>query len=204
MPRRIAKRGKGRTLAVALFAMALTLACLAILAGPGNPGFPRRLESVQELSQQEVLERIERLVEMGDASIDQLVPLLGDDRPAVSDGALAAISGRLDRWQLLGDQEAFRRIAKLAAGLADQAVTWDDAGRERAARLASRLLPWPVDADPARSRQFVEHCQGVLQLARSKPADSAGVSSVRLEVDSLPPGLTTPASLPRRPVPAEP
>ncbi len=106
----------------------------------------RRLQlRLQQTPDAQVPELLARIAELDDAGLPRITAALGDDRPAIALAASDLLDRRLDRWTMLSVDESTPHLDQLAKSLAALAPSLGANGRARAARIAERILLWPVD-----------------------------------------------------------
>ncbi len=138
----------------------------------------RRLQlRLQQTPDAQVPELLARIAELDDAGLPRITAALGDDRPAIALAASDLLDRRLDRWTMLSVDESTPHLDQLAKSLAALAPSLGPNGRARAARIAERILLWPVDRNLINGAELVANCQQVLDSNRSS------IATGRLEHD---------------------
>jgi hypothetical protein len=111
-------------------------------------------------------EQLQHLAAFGEEGIPHLVRALKHDRPQIASEARSVLSEELDRWQLLDQKAASRRLALLSEHLAIGIEACSPPTRGLASDLATRILLWPVDAASIDQQQLIAHCERVLVSVR--------------------------------------
>lgn len=153
---------------VAAFA-AIALAA-ALLAAPWTPGLrPRDLllakwrQEIESAADEQAPLLLSRIGALGDVGLPILVDAVGNPRDAVSRAAEQEIFRKLDLWRWEQAAESSPKIALLADELSRRATVWPPSRQAAAARLAERLLTWPVDNGVVDESQLIANCERVLR-----------------------------------------
>jgi hypothetical protein len=180
---------------------AVGLAALAMgLRGPytelAAAHWRSRLRDVPDSGAEPLLRQVAAL---GEPGIPVLVEALGSQREAVARAAGEVLFEELRRWQDLSPPEASSRLTILAEALAARVEHFGPTAQSDAARLATRILVWPIEPEGDRRTRVIASCDAVLrtisrarrQLAEGLPPAPGGTvpSSTEAATDrSLPLG----------------
>lgn len=106
---------------------------------------------------------VERMSELGDASLPHLVELLDDDRPAVRSAAREVIRGKVAQWSAAGSTDSDRQAALLAQSLASAVTPRDVHSRVFVKLTALKLLRWNMTSETVDQVAFLACCSEVLE-----------------------------------------
>lgn len=129
-------------------------------------------------------EKLQQIAAFGDDGIPYLVRAIKQGPPPLASDARGILTAELDRWQLLTQAQASRRLAALACALAKDIEQCDDNTRRVCGDFATRVLLWPVDARAIDQSQLITDCEHVLLSVRRPlpseltPAQLAGAAVV--------------------------
>jgi hypothetical protein len=121
-----------------------------------------QIETMPENGADDVLARVAAL---GDSGLDVVVEALGSPRGPIADASLSVLLERLAGWQESPTAESCRLQARLARSLAERIGDFEPKGRERAARLAARILLWLPPEKAIDRATVIADCGRVLRAA---------------------------------------
>ncbi len=148
-----------------------------------------RLEAeLPHSSPEEAKSKLEQMAAFGEVGVPYLARAVKHPEPVIANAARSIVSEELDRWQLLTQREASRRLAKLARGLAENIDDSDDNTRRVCSDFATRLLLWPVDTRVVDQAQLISHCEDILLSVRREPV--AAEDSEQLAGAAFVPGVS--------------
>jgi hypothetical protein len=107
-----------------------------------------------------------RVAALGEPGLDVVVEALGSPRKPIAESSLGVLLERLVAWQESPTAENCRHQARLARSLAERTAEFEPEGRERAARLAARILLWPPSGEAVDRAAVIADCGRVLRAAR--------------------------------------
>lgn len=117
----------------------------------------------------ELSTKLEQIAAFGEAGVPHLARAMKHASPAIAGAARGVLASELDRWQMLSQAEASRRLAILAHTLAEDIEQSEAATRRVCGDFATRLLLWPVDASAVNPAQIIADCEHVLLSVREEP-----------------------------------
>ena len=121
-----------------------------------------QIETMPEDGADTVLARVAAL---GDSGLDVVVEALGSSRGPIAEASLGVLLRRLAGWQESPTAESCRLQARLARSLAERTADFEPEGRERAARLATRILLWLPPEKAIDRAAVIADCGRVLRAA---------------------------------------
>ena len=153
-----------------LGAVTALLAVLLVWRDPVGPLVAAKLRrELREVPAGRVAEHLQQLRHLGDAGIEELVQSLASERAEVVRAAALELDTALQRWQSLPQAESSPRVYKLAEHLAKMLPQLDRPARREAARIAQRILLWPIDRKLIDGLALVEHCDVVVRAGAAIP-----------------------------------
>lgn len=177
---------------------AIPLLAIALLATQWIPSLSVRRLLVQRMTAQlnrandtEAASLLARIAELDEPGLPTVTATLGHERTTVSLAAGDVLQRKLDQWTMLPNDQSTLRVTRLAETLAAVAPSLGPNSRARAARLAERMLRWPLDRDHGDGVMLVAHCEQVLQAHQETVA--------QLSTDRQP-ETPTPAQEPPTPI----
>jgi len=121
-----------------------------------------QIETMPEDGAHDVLRRVAAL---GDSGLDVVVEALGSPRGPIAEASLGVLVERLAAWQASPTAESCRLQARLARSLAERTADFESKGRDRAARLAARILLWLPPEKVTDRAAVIADCGRVLRAA---------------------------------------
>jgi len=123
-----------------------------------------------------------------------MVDALHSERRIVADTAAELLEHDVNAWQLRSRAASSPAIAQLGAALASHVTDPGPHAAAASARLATRILLWPIDRNVVDGEQIVAHCETILR-AFARPA-AAELLASEAASDREP---VAPANKPTRP-----
>jgi len=121
-----------------------------------------QIETMPEHGADGVLARVAAL---GEPGLDVVVEALGSPRGPIAEASLGVLLERLAGWQESPTAENCRLQARLARSLAERTAGFEPEGRQRAARLAARILLWLPPEKAVDRSAVIANCARVLRAS---------------------------------------
>ena len=177
----MSQRSNQITIGIALAVVATLGVSIAMCLVPSwrpSHQLARRWQSeLPALDDGQVFYQLEKISQLGDPGIQQIVYSLASPRRIVVEGARKVLEAQFAQWQLQPTRQATPRLLRLAHRLARHTADLDKPEREWSANLAMQMLEWPAVLPVADRLELVKNCDTILRAAGSGQDPSSNMFS---------------------------